>query len=163
MITTDTRTMDQIRADLAVDMLLTAQPGADPTRDDDGAGTLGAIRAKVQIVVPVLSLIGSSSEPATLVGTGPIDPDTARHLAAGTRSPWERILTHPITGTVLHTDTYQRTHRSTGTSEPEISTAGSPDAGSPRSAAKWTTPSTTPEADPPTRETSRICVNGIIR
>ncbi len=109
VITTDTRTMDQIRADLAVDMLLTAQPGADPTRDDDGAGTLGAIRAKVQIVVPVLSLIGSSSEPATLVGTGPIDPDTARHLAAGTRSPWERILTHPITGTVLHTDTYQRT------------------------------------------------------
>jgi len=109
-ITTDSRTMDQIRADLAVDMLLTASPTADPTRTDDGPGTLGAIRAKVQIIVPVLSLTGASQEPATLVGHGPVDPDTARRLACATPGPWERVLTHPITGVVLHTDTYQRTH-----------------------------------------------------
>jgi hypothetical protein len=59
--------------------------------------------------VPVLSLTGASDEPATLVGHGPIDPETARRLACATPSPWERVLTHPITGVVLHTDTYHRT------------------------------------------------------
>lgn len=108
-MSTDTRKMDQVRADLAVDMLLTASPTADPTRTDDGPGTLGAIRAKVQIVVPVLSLTGANDEPATLVGYGPVDPETARRLACATPSPWERVMTHPITGVVLHTDTYHRT------------------------------------------------------
>jgi hypothetical protein len=108
-ITTDDRTMDQVRADIAVDMLLTSAPMADPTRTDDGPGILGAIRAKVQMVVPVLTLLGASDEPATLAGVGPIDPETARGLACAAPGPWERVLTHPITGVVLHTDSYQRT------------------------------------------------------
>jgi hypothetical protein len=58
--------------------------------------------------VPALTLLGSD-DPADLVGRSPIDPDTARELACLTRSPWERILTHPVTGAVLHVDTYQRT------------------------------------------------------
>ena len=109
IIASDTRTMDQLRADILADTLLTAAPDADPTRTDDGPGILGAIRAKVQIVVPALTLLGSDNDPADLVGRSPIDPDTARELACLTRSPWERILTHPVTGTVLHVDTYQRT------------------------------------------------------
>ncbi|MFB8386437.1 DUF222 domain-containing protein [Microbacterium sp. NPDC055910] len=109
LIASDTRTTNQLRTDLLADMLLTSAPGADPTRTDDGPGRLGAIRAKVQIVVPVLTLLGSDTAPADLVGHSPIDPATARELAAATRSPWERVLTHPITGTVLHVDTYQRT------------------------------------------------------
>ncbi len=108
IIASDDRTMDQVRVDLLTDMLLTSAPDADPTRTDDGPGTLGAIRAKVQIIVPALTLLGGD-DPADLVGRSPIDPDTARTLARLTRSPWERILTHPITGTVLHVDTYQRT------------------------------------------------------
>ncbi|GAA1681279.1 hypothetical protein GCM10009807_26540 [Microbacterium lacus] len=108
VVTTDTRTVDQLRADLAVDMLLTGHPTTDPTRDTDGTAVLGAIHAKVQIVIPVLALLGVTDEPATLEGNGPIDATTARRLARTTRSPWERILTHPITGAVLHTDTYQR-------------------------------------------------------
>ena len=109
----DTRTMDQTRADLALDMLLTGRPSLDPTSGDPTRsprpGLLGAIRAKIQIVVPVLSLLGVSEDPATLVGHGPIDADTARRLTEHTPGPLERILTHPITGTVLETDTYQRT------------------------------------------------------
>jgi hypothetical protein len=108
IIASDDRTMDQVRVDLLTDMLLTAAPYADPTRTDDAPGALGAIRAKVQIIVPVLTLLGGE-DPADLVGRSPIDPDTARDLACHTRHPWERILTHPITGTVLHVDTYQRT------------------------------------------------------
>jgi hypothetical protein len=109
IVASDTRTMDQLRADILDDMLLTGAPDADPTRTDDGPGALGAVRAKVQIVVPALALLGSSDEPADLVGRSPIDAETARELACVTRSPWERILTHPVTGAVLHVDTYQRT------------------------------------------------------
>ena len=109
IIASDTRTIDQLRADILADILLTAAPDADPTRTDDGAGTLGAIRAKVQIVVPALTLLGSTDEPADLVGRSPIDPETAREMARLARSPWERIVTHPVTGAVLQVDTYQRT------------------------------------------------------
>nr|AHF25558.1 HNH endonuclease [uncultured bacterium Contigcl_10-cl] len=104
----DTRSIDQVRADLVTDMLLTVAPSADPTRTDDGPGALGAIRAKVQIVVPVATLLGDDDRSAELAGRSPLDADTARRLAGATRCPWERVLTHPITGQVLAVDTYQR-------------------------------------------------------
>ncbi|MBZ4486822.1 HNH endonuclease [Microbacterium sp. cx-55] len=100
----DTRTIDQVRADLLADMALTAQPNADPTRTDDGPGTLGAIRAHVQVVVPVLTLLGTDQSPADLAGRAPIDADTARRLAGSSTTGWDRILTHPVTGQVLAVD-----------------------------------------------------------
>lgn len=108
----DERTMAQVRADVLADLLLTAAPEADPTRGDDGPGVLGAIRARVQVVVPALTMIDPGNEnlePAELVGHGPIDADTARSLAESTTVPWDRVITHPVTGSVLCTDTYQRT------------------------------------------------------
>ena len=110
--TTDTRTADQVRADILADLLLTAAPDADPTRTDDGPGTLGAIRARVQVIVPALTMLRPGTEnstPADLVGHGPIDATTARTLAETTAVPWDRVITHPVTGAVLHTDTYHRT------------------------------------------------------
>lgn len=111
-VVTDERTTAQLRADIFADLLLTAAPDADPTRTDDGPGTLGAIRARVQVVVPALSILdprSENSDPADLVGHGPIDAHTARHLAESTTTPWDRVITHPVTGAVLHTDTYHRT------------------------------------------------------
>ncbi|MCC4249780.1 MULTISPECIES: HNH endonuclease [Microbacterium] len=108
----DVRTVDQVRADILADLLLTAAPDADPTRGDDGPGTLGAIRAKVQVVVPALTMLQPGEEnldPAGLVGHGPVDAETARAIAEATSLPWDRVITHPITGSVLHVDTYQRT------------------------------------------------------
>ena len=108
----DTRTADQVRADILADLLLTAAPDADPTRNDDGPGTLGAIRARIQVVVPALTMLRPGTEnldPADLVGHGPIDAAPARALAEATTLPWDRVITHPVTGAVLRTDTYQRT------------------------------------------------------
>lgn len=108
----DERTTAQLRADIFADLLLTAAPDADPTRTDDGPGTLGAIRARVQVVVPALSILDpgrENTDPADLVGHGPIDARTARDLAESTTTPWDRVITHPVTGAVLHTDTYHRT------------------------------------------------------
>jgi HAMP domain-containing protein len=115
ILATDTRTRAQIRADVAADILLTGSPFADPTVTGDGPGTLGAIRAKIQVVVPALSLLAPEgdedgpAEPADLVGYSPIDADTARAIAGACDSWWERLVTEPITGVVLHTNGYQRT------------------------------------------------------
>lgn len=111
-VSMDERTTAQLRADIFADLLLTAAPDADPTRTDDGLGTLGAIRARIQVVVPALSILdprSENSDPADLVGHGPIDAQTARDLAESTTTPWDRVVTHPVTGAVLHTDTYHRT------------------------------------------------------
>ena len=115
ILATDIRTRAQIRADIAADILLTGSPFADPTVTGDGPGTLGAIRAKIQVVVPALSLLkpdgdeNGHAEPADLVGYSPIDAETARAIAEACDTWWERLVTHPVTGQVLHTNGYQRT------------------------------------------------------
>jgi hypothetical protein len=110
ILASDERTTDQIRADLLADMLLTTTPGTDPHLPGDGDGPvgLGAIRAVVQVTVPVLTLLGAGDEPADLAGMSPVDGATARKLA-GNAPGLDRILTHPISGAVLTTDRYQPT------------------------------------------------------
>ncbi|WP_166789756.1 HNH endonuclease signature motif containing protein [Cryobacterium fucosi] len=85
------RTLTQLRADVLGDLLI---DGVTP------AGIAKGIRATVNVTVPVLTLMGLSEEPAHLEGYGPIDPETARRLAAGAPS-FTRLLTHPETGVVL--------------------------------------------------------------
>lgn len=97
----ETRSMDELRADILADLLLTGTP----TAHGEG-GALGAITAHVQVTVPVLTLAGASDEPALLAGHGPIDPDTARRLAAGAPG-WDRVMTHPHTGLPLAVDRYR--------------------------------------------------------
>ena len=104
----DTRTIDQVRADVFTDLLLAGAPSLDPTDTGDGNGALGTIRAKVQVVVSALTLAGRDEDPADLVGRSPIDATTARQLA-GENTARERLLTHPVTGTVLECDAYEPT------------------------------------------------------
>ncbi|MDJ0339956.1 DUF222 domain-containing protein, partial [Cryobacterium sp. PH31-O1] len=89
------RTLSQLRADVAVDLL---QQGV------TGSGLGAGLTANVNITVPVLTLMGRAGgtreEPGDLEGYGPIDPETARRLA-GTATSFLRILTHPHTGIVL--------------------------------------------------------------
>jgi hypothetical protein len=104
--TDDERTTDQVRADVFADLLLSAAPVA----HDGGPTNLGAIRATVQITVPVMSLIEKRItdpyETAFLVGHSPVDPETACMLTAEAPG-WDRILTHPISGHVLAVDRYR--------------------------------------------------------
>ncbi|OWP22580.1 HNH endonuclease [Microbacterium sp. AISO3] len=104
----DARTIDQVRADVFSDLLLAGTPALDPTATGDGDGTLGAIRAHVQVAVSALTLTGQDEGPADLAGRSPIDAATARELA-GNATSWDRLLTHPVTGTVLECDTYRPT------------------------------------------------------
>ena len=88
----ETRTRAQLRADVAGDLL---------------AGVLGSaapnVGVTVGVLVPGMTLLDRSEEPGTLEGYGPIDAATARELA-GHAPSFIRILTDPITGTILDVD-----------------------------------------------------------
>lgn len=88
------RTLAQLRADAFVDLVVNGETTASGPR---------SARPSVAITVPVMTLLGHDDEPAVLDGYGPIDTETARRLA-GEASSWVRILTHPVTGTVLDLD-----------------------------------------------------------
>lgn len=98
----DQRTVAQIRADLALDLLLTGAPAGHDTSD----GLLAAIRGSVSVTVPVTTLMGEGAMPAELDGRTPIDAASAKALA-GAVSGWDRLLTHPITGALLAVDRYR--------------------------------------------------------
>ncbi|MDJ1370753.1 HNH endonuclease signature motif containing protein [Gulosibacter molinativorax] len=94
---TDTRTADQIRADVFAETMLCATPGE--TR----------VTAKVNLTVPVLALLDGHADgtaPALLDGMRPISFPEARQLTAAAPT-FQRVLTHPVTGQVLAVDTYE--------------------------------------------------------
>lgn len=97
----ETRTLDQIRADVFSDLLI------EGTVADHPAATRG-IRATVVVTIPALALLldddaavaAAGSDPARVEGIGPIPIGRARELCGGDAS-WMRVLTHPETGLVL--------------------------------------------------------------
>ncbi|AND15619.1 HNH endonuclease [Rathayibacter tritici] len=90
------RTLGQLRADVAAALLL----DGDTPGERNGTRMPTGIRAEVAVTVPALTLLGRSDQPGTLDGYGPVDPETARRLAAGAPS-FTRLLTHPESGAVL--------------------------------------------------------------
>ena len=97
----ETRTLDQVRADVMCDLLIEGRTDLHP---DEVRG----IRATVAVTVPALALLtgddadraAAGSEPAVVEGIGPIPFATARELCGGSDG-WMRVLTHPETGAVL--------------------------------------------------------------
>jgi len=68
-----------------------------------GSGSGGRYRTfqpRVMVMVPALSLLGKSDEPAILEGYGPIDIETAKQLA-GEAPTWTRLLTDPENGSII--------------------------------------------------------------
>jgi len=102
----DTRSIAEVRTDVFTDLLLTGHASPEITNDSIPEGQ--AIVANVQITVPVLTALGADTTPAELTGRAPVDTATALRLA-GTAAGWDRILTHPITGSVLAVDRYRPT------------------------------------------------------
>jgi hypothetical protein len=97
----ETRTLTQLRADVAADLLL---DGVVAAADGTVRPEFG-IRPSVVVTVPVLAMLGHTSASGevdlpTLEGYGPIDVATATRLA-GAATSWLRVLTHPETGVTL--------------------------------------------------------------
>lgn len=67
--------------------------------DTDGVG-LSAASFRMNVTVPLLSLMGHSDAPGMLDGRIPIPAEMARELAAG-EDAWYRLLTDPVSGEFL--------------------------------------------------------------
>lgn len=102
----DVRTMDQKRADLLVDAVLSGLP-------HHALPELQGRRPSIQVVVSADTLLGLDDEPADLAGYGPITAETARRLAADASATWRRLLTDPDTGQLLDisADSYRPSQR----------------------------------------------------
>jgi hypothetical protein len=90
----DCRTLDQQRADLFVDGLLSGLP-------EDALPTVRGRRPAIQVTVSADTLLGLNDLPAHLTGYGAITAETARRLAAEESGTWRRLLTDPDTGALL--------------------------------------------------------------
>lgn len=100
-IPADERSLDEIRADVLADMLLTATPSAAV------GDALDDVHARIQVTVAATTLAGLDDRPAQLDGHGALDADIARALA-GRNSGWTRLFLDP-SGLVVETDTYTPT------------------------------------------------------
>lgn len=97
----ETRTLDQVRADVICDLLIDGTTDGHP---EDARG----IRATVAVTVPALALLAADDTrrdadglaPAVVEGVGPIPLGRARELCGGAEG-WMRVLTHPETSMVL--------------------------------------------------------------
>lgn len=90
----DIRSMNQKRADLLVDAVLTGLP-------HDALPQLQGRRPSIQVIVSADTLLELDDQPADLAGYGPITAEVARRVAADSSGTWRRLLTDPNTGQLL--------------------------------------------------------------
>lgn len=93
----DPRTLDQLRADAALDLLLFGRIDADAPTKVDHPGQAGWPAAVVSVVVSAGSLLGLNDEPGT-VECAPVAAATVRDLAYAAGSTWRRLVVDPVTG-----------------------------------------------------------------
>ncbi|RZQ62550.1 HNH endonuclease [Amycolatopsis suaedae] len=79
------RKLDQLRSDVALDLLLTGTGGTPP-------------KAEVYVYLDYLTLAKLNDNPADLAGHGPISASLARDLVATPGAVLRRIITEPATG-----------------------------------------------------------------
>lgn len=97
----DERTLDQLRADLAVDLL---------TGREEGVPVPAYARPIVNVTVPIQTLMGLSDDPGVLSGGTVIPAGLARIIAQEPGATWHRMLTDPAGRMVeLSTTSYQPT------------------------------------------------------
>jgi len=92
--TDDPRTLDQRRADVFVDGVLSGLPRDAMARAQGRYPT-------VQVVVAAGTLLGADDQPGWLAGYGPITAQHAREIAADPTGTWRRILTDPHHGDLI--------------------------------------------------------------
>jgi len=98
-----TRTIPQLRADVALDLLT----GRHTDHPDTGSGKKAG---SVNLHVDLTTLAGLDDNPAELSGYGPVVADIARKVAAEQqkKSTWDAVVTDPETGEPLHVVSVKR-------------------------------------------------------
>jgi hypothetical protein len=101
----DERTHTQIMADVFCDLLLTGHTHGHGTTEA-GRDAINTIVPTVHVTIPATTLAGVTVGGAAVDGFGPIDTDTARHLA-GLAKAWVRVFTDPCSGIPISVDRYR--------------------------------------------------------
>lgn len=91
------RTLDQLRADVATDLLLRGWIPADPTFSQLGEPP----PAHVQLIVSLPTTLGLAQGIGQIPGWGAISGQQARQLALAAGSIWKRVVTDPLTGRAI--------------------------------------------------------------
>lgn len=92
----ETRTMDQLRADVLLDLL-------------NGTSTAAPGHGVVDLHIDLTTLMELDERPGELAGFGPLIADIARRVAEHqTRSQWRYTVTDPDTGALLDAGTTRR-------------------------------------------------------
>ena len=82
------RTLDQLRADVAVDLLLSGKGGVPE-------------QTEVYLYVDLQTYLGLNNNPAELAGHGHIPAELGRQIASGPDTTIRRVITDPLTGQVI--------------------------------------------------------------
>jgi hypothetical protein len=101
----DGRTLDQLRADVATDLLLRGWIPSDPTFAALGKPPV----AQVQLIVSLPTMLGLDRGVGHIPGWGAVTGQQARAVALTAGSIWKRLVTDPLTGRAIEvsTGTYQ--------------------------------------------------------
>ncbi|HZW42952.1 MAG TPA: hypothetical protein VFF32_00990, partial [Dermatophilaceae bacterium] len=99
------RTLDQLRADVATDLLLRGWIPTDPTFAALGEPPT----ARVQLITSLPTVMGLDHGVGQIPGWGAISGQQARDLALQAGSIWKRVVTDPLTGRAIEVSatTYQ--------------------------------------------------------
>ncbi|MCC3281553.1 HNH endonuclease signature motif containing protein [Arthrobacter caoxuetaonis] len=100
----DTRTVDQLRADIFSSLMLGAGPD-DPAvpqvaGNGDTVHDVPGIAAEIMVLIPADTLFGGDDKVAELNGYGPISSEAARRLARQALH-WTGLVQDPATGEIL--------------------------------------------------------------
>jgi hypothetical protein len=101
----DARTLDQLRADVATDLLMRGWIPNDPTFTRLGEPPA----AVVQLITALPTVLGVDHGVGHLTGWGDVSWQQARELALQLGSIWKRLVTDPLTGRAIEVSagTYQ--------------------------------------------------------
>lgn len=93
----DARTLAQLRADVATDLLLRGWVPTDPTFTALGQPPV----ATVAVVVSLATLLGVDRGVGQIPGWGALSAQATRKLALASGSIWTRVVTDPLTGRAI--------------------------------------------------------------
>jgi hypothetical protein len=102
----DARTLEQLRSDVALDLIL--HGWAEPTKVPGAAQATFVGQppsARVNLVVALTTLLGVDQQPGEIPGHGFVPAAVARSIATAGGSVWRRLVTDPADGTALELST----------------------------------------------------------
>lgn len=103
----DSRSLDELRADIISDALIFGETDLSPRGPVDAGRTKAGRRppAQVTIVVPLSTALGLTDAPCEIPGYGWVTAEHARQVILNPDSAWRRLIVDATTGTALKLET----------------------------------------------------------